>query len=64
MAKADYKSLSTELDEILTKLQSGELSIDDALPAYERGVAIVKLLEKQLLEAENKVTELQAKLQD
>ena len=64
MKQVDYKSLSNELDEILATLQSGELSIDDALPAYERGVALVKQLEKQLTVAENKVTELQAKLQD
>lgn len=62
--EVDYKTLSAELDEILQKLQSGELSIDDALPAYERGVALIKQLEKQLSTAENKITELQAKLQD
>lgn len=62
--KLDYKTLSDELDQILGQLQSGELTIDEALPAYEKGVKLVKQLEKQLETAENKVTELQAKLQD
>lgn len=62
--QADYTTLSAELDEILASLQSGELSIDEAMPAYERGVALIKQLEKQLTTAENKVVELQAKLQD
>ncbi len=62
--KKDYKTLNDELESILDKLQSGELSIDEAMPAYERGVALVKEIEKQLTSAQNKVTELQAKLQD
>lgn len=65
MAKAlDYRSLHQELELILEKLQSGESSIDEAMPAYERGIELVKQLEKQLQTAENRITELQAKLQD
>ena len=62
--KTDYKTLNEELELILDKLQGGELSIDEAMPAYERGVELVKQLEKQLTTAENKIVELQAKLQD
>ena len=62
--KTDYKTLNDELETILNKLQAGELTIDEALPAYERGVEVVKELEKQLTSAQNKVVELQAKLQD
>lgn len=63
MAKQiDYRTLSSELDEILNRLQSGDLSIDEALPAYERGMALVKELEAYLKTAENKVTALKAKL--
>ena len=57
----DYRALNDELDEILSKLQSGELSIDEAMPAYERGIALVKELEKHLKTAEHKITELKAK---
>lgn len=62
--KVDYQQLNDELDTILTRLQSGELSIDEALPAYERGIQLVKDLEAYLQTAENRITELQAKLQD
>jgi exodeoxyribonuclease VII small subunit len=61
--KLDYQALSAELDEILARLQSGEVNIDEALPAYERGMALVKELETYLKTAENQVTELKAKLQ-
>lgn len=60
----DYQTLSTELDDILSRLQAGDLSIDEALPAYERGMTLVKELEAYLKTAENKVTELKAKLAD
>lgn len=66
MAKksVDYQALQTELEAILQQLQSGDISIDDAVPAYERGVAIVHDLEDYLKTAENKITELQAKLEE
>lgn len=62
--KVDYQSLNDELEAILAKLQSGDISIDEAMPAYERGVKLVAELEAYLETAENKVVELQAKLQD
>lgn len=61
MAKEiNYRELSTELDEILGKLQSGDLDIDEALKLYERGMVIVKDLESYLKDAENKVTKIKA----
>jgi len=62
--KTDYRTLSEELDGILSRLQSGELNIDEAMPAYERGMKLVKELEAYLKNAENRITELQATLQD
>jgi exodeoxyribonuclease VII small subunit len=60
----DYQKLHDELEDILEKLQSGALSIDEAMPAYERGLTVVKELESFLETAQNRVAELQAKLQD
>lgn len=60
----DYQALNDELEAIITKLQSGDVTIDEAMPAYERGVIIVGQLEKYLTSAKNSVTALQAKLQD
>lgn len=58
--KTDYKTLSTELDEILSKLQSAELNVDEAVDLYERGMKIAKQLEAYLKEAENKVAKVKA----
>lgn len=62
--KVDYRALSAELDEILNRLQDGEVNIDEAVPAYERGMQLVKELESYLKTAENQVIELKAKLED
>lgn len=56
--KTDYKALSSELDEILSKLQSADLDVDEAVKMYERGMTIAKELEAYLKEAENKVTKI------
>lgn len=56
MAKTvNYRELSSELDDVLNKLQSGELDIDEAMKQYERGMQIIKDLEAYLKTAENKV---------
>lgn len=56
----DYQALSKELDEIMNKLQGEDITIDDAVSHYERGMEIVKQLETQLKEAENKVTKIKS----
>ena len=57
----DYAALSAELETIMLELQREDLDIDLALQHYERGLVILKDLERYLKTAENKVTELQAK---
>lgn len=56
-----YEELRSELDSVLDDLQSGSLDIDQALEKYERGLELVKQLEKYLDNAENTVRELKAK---
>lgn len=56
--KIDYRILSAELDEVLAKLQSADLDVDEAVALYERGMAITEQLEKYLKEAENKVQKI------
>ena len=60
MKEIDYQTLNTELSEILAKLQSEDLSVDEALQCYERGIAITKELEKYLKTAENKVAKIRS----
>lgn len=59
--KPDYRVLSAELETLLAKLQSGDLTIDEAVPAYERGLKLVKELEAYLKTAENTVKKLTLK---
>lgn len=58
--KYDYRALSKELDEVLTKLQSTDLDVDEAVNVYERGMVIAKELEDYLKKAENKITKVKA----
>jgi exodeoxyribonuclease VII small subunit len=61
MNKPNYAELKAELDEVMEKLQSDDIGVDEALKAYERGMELVKQLEAKLNEAENKITKLKAK---
>jgi exodeoxyribonuclease VII small subunit len=56
--KTDYTKLNAELDEILVKLQSSDLDVDEAVKAYERGMNIAKELEAYLKQAENKIKKI------
>lgn len=55
-----YVELRQELDDILVRLQTTELDIDQSMMAYKRGVEIVTQLEAHLAEVENVVTPLKA----
>lgn len=59
-----YAQLSAELHKIMEDLESGDLDIDEAVSCYERGLKLVGELENHLKRAENKVTELKARLLD
>lgn len=59
----DYLALNSELDEILSKLQSDDLDVHEAIKLYERGTTITGKIESYLKTAENKITKLKADLQ-
>jgi exodeoxyribonuclease VII small subunit len=56
--KADYQSLSTELDDVIGRLQNDDISVDEAVKCYERGMALVKELQLYLKDGENKVQKI------
>ena len=43
------------LEEIVRKLEGGELTLDESLKAYEEGIALVRACSKKLDEAEKKM---------
>lgn len=59
----DFKELRAELDQVLAKLQSDDVEVDNALALYERGIEITKQLEAYLKTAENKISKVKAKIE-
>ncbi len=44
-----------DLEEIVNRIDSGELTLEDSISAFERGVALIKSLNQKLDEVERKV---------
>lgn len=54
----DIKTMLDELDNILFKMKDNKTSLDENITLYEKGEIIVKKLEKQLSDIENKVSKV------
>lgn len=46
------------IDEIVKQMEQGELSLDDSLKQYEKGIQLVRTCQNLLSEAEQKVQRL------
>ncbi len=55
-----FEALSKQLDEVLALLERGDLPLEEALAAYERGVALVGQCNDLLDRAEIRISELSA----
>ena len=53
--KPDFEGCLSRLEEVVRKLESPQLSLDDAMKLFEEGVALSGECQKQLEEAEGKV---------
>ena len=53
--KQSYEENIAQIDEILEKLESGELSLDDSISEYEKAIKLIKDSEKFLEAGEGKV---------
>ena len=64
MAKAkkgkarSYEEAYADLDETVEELESGNLTLDDSLVKYERGIKALRECYKALEEAEKKITKI------
>ena len=54
-AALPYEQRSARLEEIVSRLESGELPLEESLALYEEGVALVRACTRELGEAEQKV---------
>jgi len=53
--KPEFEKTLARLEEVVRKLESPQLSLDDAMKLFEEGVALSRECQKQLEEAEGKV---------
>jgi exodeoxyribonuclease VII small subunit len=52
---ADFERSLSELEAIVEQLEQGELSLDDSLKQFERGVQLTRVCQSALKQAEQKV---------
>ena len=55
MATEKFESVLKKLEDVVSRLEGGELSLDDSLKAFEEGVKYANFCSKKLDEAESRV---------
>ncbi len=50
-----FEDAFEELEKVVERLESGELSLEDSLAAFEAGVGLVKFCNQKLTEVEKKI---------
>ena len=57
-----FESAMAELETIVAKMERGDMSLEDSLAAYQRGVALTRLCQERLANAEQRVQVLSGEL--
>ncbi len=52
----NFEETMKELEEVVQKLETGELNLDDSIKEFEKGMELSKNASKYLEEAEKKIT--------
>ena len=55
-----FESALGELENIVTRMEGGQLSLEQSLAAYKRGAELLKLCQAQLADAQQQVKVLEA----
>lgn len=55
---ADFETSLSQLEALVAALEGGELSLDEALRTFERGVGIARQCQQALRDAEQRVQQL------
>lgn len=61
MSKMSFEDALKELEKIAEKLEKGQLTLDESIKAYERGMELKKICTDRLKEAEGKIELLKSK---
>jgi exodeoxyribonuclease VII small subunit len=56
--RINFEEALARLEEIVNQLESGHLSLDSALAAFEEGISLVKLCGRRLQQAEKRAQRL------
>lgn len=59
---ASYEEAVAELKQLVSRMESGELTLDASLVAYQRGTALVKYCSAQLEKVESQVKILEGEM--
>ena len=52
---ASFESALAELEDIVSRMEGGQLPLKDALAAYQRGAALLAFCQRELKEAQQQV---------
>ena len=55
---AKFEESIKELEKIVKALEDGEPSLDESLKSFVKGISLIKVCQKELESAENKIKEL------
>ena len=58
ISKMSFEEALSELEEIVRGIESGDIDLDGAIQAYERGAALKRHCDAKLREAEEKVSKI------
>jgi len=58
---ANFENSLSELETLVEQMENGNLSLEETLEHFERGVKLTNLCQKALSEAEQKIETLQSK---
>jgi exodeoxyribonuclease VII small subunit len=58
MANPSFEQSIQSLEHIVTQLEKGELTLDEALKQFEKGIKIARQCQKTLKDAEKKISAL------
>ena len=57
----NFESTLNEIEKIIESLEEGNLSLEDSIEAYEKGISLTKACQKMLSDAELKIKKLSSK---
>ena len=63
LTEASFEELERELEQIVTRLEQGKVSLDEAIQLWERGETLYKLCVGKLDAAQGQIEELAARVE-